>query len=113
MNNWSGAGRLTRDPEIRVTETQKTVARFTVAINRSKTEADFIRCVAFDKEAEFLEKYFHQGDRIGVTGSIRTGSYTNKDGQKVQTTEIYANKVEFLQDKREEVPGIDDNPFLT
>lgn len=112
MNNVQLVGRLTKDPEIRViAESQKSVARFIVAVNRNRNEADFISCVAFDKKAELLEKYFHKGDRIGVIGSIKTGSY-EKDGRKVYTTEIYVDKIEFLQDKREEVPGVDDNPFL-
>jgi single-strand DNA-binding protein len=113
MNKAILVGRLTKDPEIRVTENQKTIARFTVAVNRVKEGADFLNCVAFDRKAELLEKYFHKGDRIGVIGSIRIGSYTNKEGQKVNTTEIMVDEIEFLQDKREEVPGIDDNPFLT
>lgn len=112
MNNVQLVGRLTKDPEIRViAESQKSVARFTVAVNRNKTDADFIPCVAFDKKAELLEKYVHKGDRIGVIGSIKTVSY-EKDGHKVYTTDVYVNEIEFLQDKKEEVPGVDDNPFL-
>lgn len=103
MNVWIGVGRLTADPEIRVaSETQKTIARFSVAINRNKKDADFINCVAFDKTAELLEKYFHKGDRIGIQGRIQTGSYKNRDGQTVRTTEVMVSSIEFLQDKKAE-----------
>lgn len=103
MNLWVGVGRLTADPEIRVaSETQKTIARFSVAINRNKKDADFINCVAFDKTAELLEKYFHKGDRIGVQGRIQTGSYKNRDGQTVRTTDVMVSSIEFLQDKKAE-----------
>ena len=112
MNKAILVGRLTKDPEIRVNQDQKTIGRFSVAVNRVREGTDFLNCVAFDRKAELLEKYFRKGDRIGVLGSIRTGSYTNREGQKVNTTEILVDEIEFLQDKREEVPGIDDNPFL-
>ena len=103
MNVWIGVGRLTADPEIRVaSETQKTIARFSVAINRNKKDADFINCVAFDKTAELLEKYFHKGDRIGIQGRIQTGSYKNRDGQTVRTTEVMVSSIEFLHDKKAE-----------
>lgn len=102
MNNWAGAGRLTADPEIRVTGDQLTVARFTMAINRNKKETDFIPVVAFGKTAELIEKYFHKGDRIGVVGRIQTGSYKNKDGVTVKTFDAVANEIEFLQDKKQE-----------
>ena len=111
MNKAILVGKLTKDPEIRVNQDQKTIARFSVAVNRVKEGADFLNCVAFDRKAELLEKYFHKGDRIGVIGSIRTGSYTNREGQKVNTTEIMVDEIEFLQDKKE-APGVDDNPFL-
>lgn len=102
MNNWAGAGRLTADPEIRVTGDQLTVARFTMAINRNRKETDFIPVVAFGKTAELIEKYFHKGDRIGVVGRIQTGSYKNKDGVTVKTFDAVANEIEFLQDKKQE-----------
>jgi len=105
MNKAILVGRLTKDPEIRVAgSTQRTVGRFTIAINRNKTESDFIPCVCFDKTAELLEKYFHQGDRIGAIGSIRTGSYKDKEGKTVYTTEVFVNEIEFLQDKKKEEP---------
>lgn len=105
MNRVIIVGRLTKDPEIRVTEAQKTIGRFTVAVNRNKNEADYINCVAFDRRAELLEKYFHKGDRIGVFGSIKTGSY-EKDGRRISTFDIVVDEIEFLQDKK------DNNPFL-
>lgn len=106
MNSVQLVGRLTRDPEIWYTngETAKAVARFCVAVDRKyKTDgqqsADFINCVAFGKTAEFLEKYFKKGQRIGLTGRIQTGSYENKDGQKVYTTDVFADSVEFVESK--------------
>ena len=110
MNKLILVGRLTKDPEIRVNNDQKGIAKFTVAVNRNKNEADFIRCVAFDRKAELLEKYFHKGDRIGVTGRLQIGSYTNREGQTIPTAEIMVEEIEFLQDKKQE--GVDDNPFL-
>lgn len=99
MNKAILVGRLTKDPEIRVTQQQKSAGRFSVACNRGREAVDFIDCVAFDRKAELLEKYFHKGDRIGVVGSIKTGSYTDKEGRKVRTTEVYVDEIEFLQDK--------------
>lgn len=106
MNSFCGVGRLTRDPEVRYTQgTQPTaIARFSIAINRrfkrdGEPEADFLNCVAFGKTAEIIEKYFSKGMAIGVTGRIQTGSYTNKDGVKVYTTDIYCETVEFVEKK--------------
>ena len=100
MNIASLAGRLARDPDIRYTsESQKAVARFTLAVDRftkgGEKTADFIRCVAFDKAAENIEKYIHKGDQIMIEGAIRTGSYQNKDGETVFTTDVYVNRLEF------------------
>lgn len=104
MNNVILVGRLTRDPEVRYTDGGKSVAKFTVAVDRRfKQEggqtADFISCVAFGKTAEFVEKYFKQGNKIGVEGRIQTGSYTNKDGVKVYTTDVAVENVEFVESK--------------
>lgn len=107
MNNWNGLGRLTRDPEVRYSTGKNgefCVARYTLAIDRRiKTEggptADFIPCVAMGKMGEFAEKWFKQGVKIAVTGSIQTGSYTNKEGQKVYTTEILVSAQEFAESK--------------
>ena len=104
MNNVSLVGRLTRDPEVRYTDGGMSIASFTVAVDRRfKTAdgqtADFISCKAFKQTAEFVEKYFTQGHRIGITGRIQTGSYTNKDGVKVYTTDVMVDNVEFVESK--------------
>lgn len=101
MNNVSLTGRMVRDPEIRYTDGGVSIARFTVAVNRRKKDdpADFISCIAFSKTAELIEKYFHKGMRIGLNGRIQTGSYTNKEGKKVYTTDVIAEQVEFLDSK--------------
>lgn len=98
MNIIAISGRLAADPDIRYTNTQMAVAKFTVAVDRfSKGEkkADFLPCVAFGKSAEFVEKYFHKGSGIEVSGSLQTDTYENKDGAKVKTYEIVANNVGF------------------
>ena len=100
-------GRLTRDPEVRYTpgDNSLAIARYTLAVDRrfrrdsSEQTADFIPCVAFGRSAEFAEKYFHQGIRITVSGRIQTGSYTNKDGNKVYTTEVVVDNQEFAESK--------------
>ena len=101
MNSVALTGRMARDPEIRYTDGGVSIARFTVAVNRRKREdpADFISCIAFGKTAELIEKYFHKGMRIGLNGRIQTGSYENKEGRKVYTTDIIAEAVEFLDNK--------------
>lgn len=107
MNRVVLVGRLTKDPEIRYLtgENANAALRFKVAVTRQfknaegKYDADFITCVAWKNQAEFINKYFHQGDMIGLQGNIRTGSYTNKDGQTVYTTEVYVDSVEFVGGK--------------
>ena len=104
MNNVVLMGRLTREP--RVTHGNATVARYTLAVNRrmkkeGAPDADFIPCVAFNKAAEFAEKYLAQGTKVLVTGRIETGSYTNKEGQKVYTTEVIVQDQEFAESKRQ------------
>lgn len=108
MNKVILMGRLTRDPDIRTAtaENTMTIARYTLAVDRRtrKTDtgeptADFISCVAFGKAAEFAEKYFHQGMRVLITGRIQTGSYTNKDGQKVYTTDVIIDEQEFADSR--------------
>lgn len=101
MNNVSIIGRLTRDPEAK-NSGETAVARFTVAVDRRFTkegqpDADFISCVAFGKTGEFVEKYFSKGKKIALVGRIQTGSYTNKDGQKVYTTDVVVENVEFVE----------------
>lgn len=107
MNKVILIGRLTRDPDIRYTagESANCIARFSVAVNRRFKDADgnygadFINCVAFGKSGEFIEKYFRKGMAIGLTGRIQTGSYTNKDGQKVYTTDVVVEETEFVESK--------------
>ena len=106
MNRVILMGRLTRDPEVRYSsgESSMAVARYTLAIDRAikkqgEQSADFINCVAFSKAAEFAEKYFRQGMRVLVSGRIQTGSYTNKEGQKVYTTEVIIDSQEFADSK--------------
>lgn len=106
MNKVILMGRLTRDPEIRYSQGENSlaIARFTLAVDRrfkrqGEQDADFISCVAFGKSAEHAEKYYRQGLKIAVTGRIQTGSYTNKDGQKVYTTEVVVEESEFAESK--------------
>ena len=106
MNKVILMGRLTRDPSIRYTqgENNTCVARYTLAVDRKykregEQAADFINCVAFGKTAEFTEKYLKQGTKIVITGRIQTGSYTNKDGNKVYTTDVIVEDCEFTESK--------------
>lgn len=107
MNKVILMGRLTRDPDVRYSQTANgsmAVARYTLAVDRrfkkdGETNADFISCVAFGRVGEFAEKYLHQGTKIVVEGRIQTGSYTNKDGNKVYTTDIYVENCEFAESK--------------
>ena len=106
MNKVILMGRLTRDPEVRYSagENSLAIARFTLAVDRRRNRngeqsADFISCVAFGKAAEHAEKYYHKGIKIAVTGRIQTGSYTNKDGVKVYTTEVVVEEQEFAESK--------------
>ena len=98
MNKVILMGRLTADPEIRYnSKTGEPVAGYTLAVDRGENAADFIRCAAFQKQAEFAEKYLKKGTKILIEGAIRTGSYTNRDGQKVYTTDVYINRHEFAE----------------
>lgn len=104
MNSVQLTGRLTRDPEVNYSNGGTTVARFTLAVNRRFTQengptADFIRCVAFGKTAEFIEKYFRKGRKMDLNGRIQTGSYENQEGQKVYTTDIVVENAEFGESK--------------
>ena len=104
MNSVQLIGRLTRDPEIRYTDGGASIARFGLAVERrfkqeNGADADFINIVSFGKTAEFIEKYFHKGMKIALNGRIQTGSYTDKDGKKVYTTDIVAENVEFCESK--------------
>lgn len=106
MNKVILMGRLTRDPEARYSQgdTPTAIARYTLAVDRrarkdGEASADFISCVAFGKSAEFAEKYLHKGTKLVITGRIQTGSYTNKDGQKVYTTDVVVEDQEFAESK--------------
>ncbi len=107
MNRVILMGRLTRDPEVRYSqgERQMAIARYTLAVDRrgrnanGDSTADFIPCVAFDRAAEFAEKYLKKGTKVVVSGRIQTGSYTNKDGQKVYTTDVILDDQEFAESK--------------
>lgn len=106
MNKVVLVGRLTRDPEVRYSQGDNAtaVARYTLAVNRKfkkdgEPTADFIPCVVFGRSAEFTEKYFRKGMQVAVSGRIQTGSYTNKDGNKVYTTDIVVEEQEFAESK--------------
>lgn len=108
MNKVILIGRLARDPEVRRTqgENSMAIARYTLAVDRrTKTQdgttADFINCVSFGKGAEFAEKYLKKGIKISICGRIQTGSYTNKDGAKVYTTEVVIEEQEFAESKKD------------
>ena len=106
MNKVILMGRLTREPEVRYSTGEKpmAIAKYTLAIDRKykrdgEPTADFINCTVFGKSAEFVEKYFHQGTKIAITGRIQTGSFTNKEGQKVFTTTVVVEEQEFAESK--------------
>ncbi len=109
MNKVILMGRLTRDPEVRYSQGEQpmAIARYSLAVDRRQARnnggdeqtADFINCVAFGRAGEFAEKYFHKGTKIAVTGRIQTGSYTNKDGVKVYTTDVVVEEQEFAESK--------------
>lgn len=111
MNKVILMGRLTRDPEVRYSQGEQAmaVARYTLAVDRrgknQENSADFIQCVAFGKAGEFAERYLHKGTKIVLTGRIQTGSYTNKEGQRVYTTDVIAEDQEFAESKNTEGDG--------
>ena len=107
MNKVILMGRLTRDPDVRYSngENATAVARFSLAVDRrfkrdGDQKADFISCVAFGKTAEFIEKYIRKGMRMTLAGRIQTGSYTNKEGNKVYTTDVFVEECEFAESKK-------------
>ena len=120
MNKVILMGRLTRDPEVRYSQGERSmaIARYTLAVDRrgskdgSGQTADFIPCIAFDRAGELAEKYFYKGIKLVVTGRIQTGSYTNRDGQKVYTTEVVVEEQEFAESKNAaaESAGSSQNP---
>ena len=119
MNRVILMGRLTRDPDVRYSQGDNSmaIARYTLAVDRRRTSrtaqtpdqatADFISCVTFGKSAEFAEKYLHKGTKICVSGRIQTGSYTNKDGQKVYTTDVVVEDQEFAESRNSQGAGGD------
>lgn len=121
MNKVILTGRLTRDPMVNYSQGERSmaIARFTLAVDRrfarreqnnpEQQTADFIQCVAFDKRGEFVEKYLHQGTKIVLEGHIQTGSYTNKDGQRVYTTEVIVDNMEFAESKAAQNRANSDN----
>jgi len=124
MNNVILMGRLTREPEVRFTtgDNAMAIARYTLAVDRRFTRrnddggqnADFISCVAFGKSGEFAQNYFHKGTKVVVRGRIQTGSYTNKDGQKVYTTDVVVEDQEFAESKKAASgsAGVEDTGFI-
>ena len=121
MNSVQLIGRLTRDPEVRYTDGGVSIARFSLAVERrfkqeNGADADFINVVSFGKTAEFIEKYFRKGMKVALNGRIQTGSYTDKDGKKVYTTDVIAENVEFCESKQNNSPEAKDsnvnNDFL-
>ena len=120
MNKVILMGRLTRDPEVRYSQGANSlaIARYTLAVDRrfrreGEATADFINCVAFGKQAEFSERYLRQGVKIAVTGRIQTGSYTNRDGQKVYTTDVVVEEQEFAESKGSADVNRGNNGFQT
>lgn len=98
---------------MRNTQSDKAVANFTLAVDRSKDGADYINCVAWNKTAELLEKYVKKGDKIGLIGRIQTRTYDDNNGRKVYVTEVVADEIEFLTPKpKEEKPVQDDDEFV-
>lgn len=103
MNKWCGVGRLTKDPEIKMTSNQTKFCQFTLAVDRrfkdanGQRQADFINCLAWRQTAEFIVKYFKKGNKIGVVGSIQTRSYDDQNGQKRFITEVVVDEAEFVE----------------
>lgn len=126
MNKVILCGRLTREPEVRTSQSGNMIAKYTLAVDRrfqrdGDQTADFISCVAFGRGAEFAEKYLHQGTKVIVTGHIQTGSYTNQSGAKVYTTDVIVEDQEFAESKAashtQEAPApapknVDENGFM-
>ena len=107
MNKVEIIGRLTKEPEVKLTQNETAFCNFTVAVDRKykdangQRQADFINCVAWRQTAQFIQKYFHKGNRIGICGSIQTRSY-EKDGQKIFVTEVLAEEAEFVEANKAE-----------
>lgn len=120
MNKVIISGRLTRDPEVRYSQGVQPIAvvKISVAVSRrfkkeGEPDADFINCIAFGKTGEFISKYFNKGKMIGITGTIRTNSWTDNNGQKRYSTEIYVEEAEFLESKASYEGKSEDESFYT
>lgn len=111
MNTVNLIGRLTKDPELRYSPSGTPICRFTIAVNREfsnqqgEREADFISCIAFNKQAENLSNFQKKGNRVGVVGRIQTGSYEGQDGKRVYTSDVVANNIEYLDYRSEQQNG--------
>ena len=117
MNKVILMGNLTRDPEIRYSQGENSlaIARFSIAVNRrfsrqGDTDTDFFNCTAFGKQAEFVEKYFKQGSRMLLTGRVQNDNYTNKNGERVYSVQIMADEIEFAERKMQMHPAV--HPIL-
>lgn len=105
MNKVILTGRITKDIELRYTQDQRAIVRFTLAVDRrtkDKNESDFISCIAWNKTAELMDKYLSKGSKIGIVGRIQTGSYTDQKGEKHYTTDVMVDELEFLDSKKAE-----------
>lgn len=115
MNKVILMGNLTRDPDIRYTQGNNTaIARFTIAVSRrfkrdGEPETDFFNCTAFGKTAEFIEKYMHKGSKAALSGRVQNDNYTNKNGEKVYSTQIIVDEIEFAERKQSDAPPVSDD----
>jgi len=115
MNKVILMGNLTRDPDIRYTQGNNTaIARFTIAVSRrfkrdGEPETDFFNCTAFGKTAEFIEKYMHKGSKAALSGRVQNDNYTNKNGEKVYSTQIIVDEIEFAGRKQSDAPPVSDD----
>jgi len=115
MNKVILLGNLTRDPEIRYTQSNNTaIARFTIAVSRrfkrdGEPETDFFNCTAFGKTAEFVENYMHKGSKAALSGRVQNDNYTNKNGEKVYSTQIIVDEIEFAERKQSDAPPVSDD----
>jgi single-strand DNA-binding protein len=116
MNKATLLGRLTRDPELKHTQSGTAVCSFTIAIDRrfqkpgEEKQADFINCVAWEKRADLIAEHFHKGSRILAVGSIQTRKYDDKNGNKVTATEVVVDEIEFIDPKKEAAPAVTPAP---
>lgn len=106
MNKVIFMGRLTKDPEVRYSQDGKAIANFSLAVDRfgKNDKADFFNCTAFGKQGEFVEKYLKKGTKVLLSGRIQNDSYTNRDGQKVYTTQVIVDEIEFAESKEKAQP---------